>query len=77
MPLINEALALYPNHPGNRLLKAKAMMNQEPSQQDSSRYILNGIVNETPNGPWRVEWHKIRALANKLLGEKNNIPDHL
>ena len=77
MPLINEALALYPNHPGNRLLKAKAMMNQDPSQRDSSRYILNGIVNETPNGPWRVEWHKIRALANKLLGEKNNIPDQL
>ena len=77
MPLINEALALYPNHPGNRLLKAKAMMNQDPSQRDSSRYILNGIVNETPNGPWRVEWHKIRALANKLLSEKNNIPDHL
>ena len=73
LPLINEALALYPNHPGNRLLKAKAMMNQEPSQRDSSRSILKGILGETPHGPWRVEWHKIRELANTLLNEKNNM----
>lgn len=73
LPLINDALSLYPNHPGNRLLKAKAMMNQEPSERDSSLSILESILAETPHGPWRVEWHKIRAMANKLLNKKEKM----
>ena len=73
MPLIDDALETYPNHPGNRLLKAKAMMSQEPSQRDSSLSILESILAETPHGPWRVEWHKIRAMSNKLLNEKDNM----
>ncbi len=73
LPLINDALSLYPNHPGNRLLKAKAMMNQDPPQRDSSQTILKSILSETPHGPWRVEWHKIRAMASKLLNKKENM----
>lgn len=73
MPLIDDALETYPNHPGNRLLKAKAMMNQDPPQRDSSQTILKSILSETPHGPWRVEWHKIRAMADKLLNKKENM----
>ena len=74
LPLIDDALSLYPNHPGNRLLKAKAMMSQDPPQRDSSQTILKSILRETPHGPWRVEWYKIRSMAIKLLNKKENMP---
>jgi hypothetical protein len=72
LTLVDDALALYPNHPGNRLLKATAMMNHAYLQSDSSQIILKSILSETPHGPWRVEWHKVLAMANKLLNKRDN-----
>ena len=67
LPLAAQALALDPEHPGNRLLYARTLLRSDPHRRVEALAILQRLAMEEPVGMERVEWSDLRRRASKAL----------
>ena len=67
LPLAERALAIDPNHPGNRFLYATTLLKLHAQRSEEARTMLKTLAAEKPSGPWRVEWQNLCRRAERQL----------
>ncbi len=67
VPLAADALALDPDHPGNRYIYATVLFRVDPERRAEAEAMLKELAAETPSGPWRVEWRNLCRRAQNWL----------
>ena len=69
IPLIERALEMAPDHPGNQLLLALTLLDLAPERDDEARALLERVAALTPRPAMRVEDLVMREEARDRLRE--------
>ncbi len=67
LPLAERAHARDPDHAGNRLVLALALLEQAPGREDEARVLLEGVAASEPEPGLVAESFAIREQARKRL----------
>lgn len=71
LPLAERAMSLDPEHPGNRLILALALLEQEPDRGDEARRLLESVSAAEPRTDFLVEDLAIREQARERIEALN------
>jgi tetratricopeptide (TPR) repeat protein len=67
LPLAERAMAVDPEHPGNRLILALALLEREPDRREEARRLLERVVDSEPRPDFLVEDLAIHEQARDRL----------
>jgi len=74
LPQAERAMALAPEHPGNRLILALTLLERDPGRRDEARRLLERVADSEPRPDFRVEDLAIREQASQRLEALNEEP---
>jgi hypothetical protein len=70
LPLIEQALALAPENPGNRYLLAVSLLDLRPGRRDEALGLLREVAALTPRPDMRIEDLELRREARERLARE-------
>jgi len=74
LPLLEQARAVGPQHPGNELLLALTLLDRVPGRRDEALALLAQLKELTPRPGWRVEDLRVRDMARERWSELRSWP---
>jgi tetratricopeptide (TPR) repeat protein len=74
LPLAERAMSLDPEHPGNRLILALALLDREPDRANEARLLLESVTAAQPRSDYLVEDLAILEQAHEQLEALNEDP---